>query len=58
MPMGKPLLFALGLMGAAFVTKLVLKPHAEACCFGIFYSIVAKASLCYEIVAVPEVTVT
>ena len=45
-PMGKPILIALGPMGAAIVTKLVLKPHAEACCFGLFYSIVAIASLC------------
>ena len=43
--MGKHILFALGTMGAAIVTKLVLKPHAEACCFGLFYSIVAKTLL-------------
>ena len=42
----KPILFALGSLGAAIVTNLVLKPHAEACCFGLFYGIVAKASLC------------
>ena len=40
------ILFALGPMEAAIVTKLVLKPHAEACCFGLSYSIVAKALLC------------
>ena len=53
----KPMLFALALMGAAIVTNLVLKPHAEACCFGLFYSIVAKSLLCWEIVAIPDVTV-
>ena len=58
MPMGKPILIALGPMGAAIVTNLVLKPHTEACCFGLFYSIVAKASLCFEIVGTPDVTVT
>ena len=42
---------------AAIVTNLVLKPHAEACCFGLSSSIVAKASLCWEIVAIPDVTV-
>ena len=36
MPMGKPTLCALALLGAAIVTNLVLKPHAEACCFGWF----------------------
>ena len=44
--LGKPTLFALGPLGAAIVTNLVLKPQAEACCFGLSYSIVAKASLC------------
>ena len=55
MPMGKPILVALSLMGAAIVTNLVLKPHAEACCFGLSYSIVAKALLCWESVAIPDV---
>ena len=45
-PAGKPILFALGPMGAAIVTNFVLKPHAEACCFALFYNIVAIASLC------------
>ena len=54
MPMGKPILIALGPMGAAIVTNLVLKPHAEACCFGLSYNIVAKASLCWEIEATPD----
>ena len=57
MPMGKPILIALGPMGTAIVTNLVLKPHEEACWFALFYSIVAKASLCLEIVATPDVTV-
>ena len=57
MPMAKPVLIVLGPMGAAIVTKLVLKPHAQACCFGVSYNIVAKASLCWEIVAIPDVTV-
>ena len=57
--MGKPILIALGALGAAIVTNLVLKPHAEACSFGLSYSIVAKASLCWEIVETPDVvTVT
>ena len=43
---GEPTLFALAPLGAAIVTNLVLKPHAEACCFGLFYSIVAVASIC------------
>ena len=51
MPMGKPILFALALMGAAIVTNMVLKPHAEAYCYGLSYSIVAIVSLCWEIVA-------
>ena len=29
--LGKPTLIALALMGAAIVTNLVLKPHAQAC---------------------------
>ena len=44
--LGKPTLFALAPLGAAIVTNLVLKPHAQACSFGLSYSIVAKASLC------------
>ena len=57
--MGKPILIALAPLGAAIVTNLVLKPYAEACSFGLSYSIVAIASLCWEIVAIPEdVTVT
>ena len=47
----KPTLFALALMGAAIVTNLVLKPHAEAYCFGLFYSTVEKSLLCWEIVS-------
>ena len=43
---GKPTLFALSPLGAAIVTNLVLKPHAEAYCFGLSYSIVAKALIC------------
>ena len=43
---GKPTLCALGPLGAAIVTNLVFKPHAQVCCFGLSYSIVAKASLC------------
>ena len=59
MPMGKPILIALAPLGAAIVTNLVLKPHAEACSFSLSYSIVAKALLCWEIVAmIPDVTVT
>ena len=53
---GRPTLFALFLMGAAIVTNLVLKPHAEACCFALFYNIVAKPLLCWEIVAIHGVT--
>ena len=56
--LGEPTLFALALMGAAIVTNMVLKPHAEACSFGLSYSIVAKALLCWEIVATPDVAVT
>ena len=58
MPMGKPILIALGPMGAAIVTNLVLKPHAEACGLCLFYNIVAIVSLCWEIVAIPDATVT
>ena len=54
---GKPTLFALGPMGAAIVTNLALKPHTEACCFSLFYSIVAIALLCWKIVAILDVTV-
>ena len=55
--LGQPTLFALALMGAAIVTNLVLKPHTEACSFGLFYNIVAIASLYWEFVAMPDVTV-
>ena len=43
---GEPTLLALAPLGAAIVTNLVLKPHAEACCFGLSFSIVAIASIC------------
>ena len=56
--MGIPTLFALGPMGAVIVTSLVLKPHAEACSFGLSYSIAAITSLWWEIIAIPDVTVT
>ena len=55
---GKPTLFALAPLGAAIVTHLVVKPHTEACSFGLSYSIVAKALLCWEIVAISDGTVT
>ena len=56
---GKPTLFVLAPLGAAIVTNLVLKPHAEACSFGLFYSIVAITLRCWEIVAIhDDVTVT
>ena len=58
MSMGKPILIALSPMEAAIVTNLVFKPHAEACSFALFYNIIPKASLCLEIVATPDVTVT
>ena len=55
--MGIPTLFALCAMGAVIVTTLVLKPHTEACSFGLSYIIAAITSLCWEIIAIPDVTV-
>ena len=54
--MGKPTLFALAPLGTAIVTNVVLKPHAEACCLCLSYSIVTIASLCWKIVAIPDLT--